>query len=208
MDALAYWVVSDHFEELGRPPRPVPRRLRPADGRQPAQAPLLGGAPGRPPGRRAAGQPSSAATAPRCWSRPGPAGTTTAPIDVLVWNGTVNAELLDGDPRLDRDDRDHRSTGLAASGVRGRCSPASTSSTPTCSRGYPERRRLARRRAVAAAARRRPAARTGAADTRPRSRQPARLTVTLPQPGVARIRLTRRPPAAGRHRVGMTRRTR
>jgi xylan 1,4-beta-xylosidase len=24
-------------------------------------------------------------------------------VDVLLWNGTVNAALVDGDPRLDRD---------------------------------------------------------------------------------------------------------
>ena len=51
LDALAYWVVSDHFEELGRPDRLVPQRIWPADRRQSRQAAILGGASGRAPGR-------------------------------------------------------------------------------------------------------------------------------------------------------------
>ena len=42
LEALAYWVASDHFVELGRGADPVPRRVRAADDRQPPQAPVLG----------------------------------------------------------------------------------------------------------------------------------------------------------------------
>ena len=38
MDALAYWVISDHFEELGRPPRLFHNGFGLLTRRQPAQA--------------------------------------------------------------------------------------------------------------------------------------------------------------------------
>ncbi len=42
IESLSYWVVSDHFEELGRPPGAAARRLRHPHGRRAAQAPLVG----------------------------------------------------------------------------------------------------------------------------------------------------------------------
>ena len=111
MDALAYWVISDHFEELGRPPRAVPQRLRSADRRQPAQAAVLGGAPGCAPRRRRAGHPAhgdGADVLVRSWATRHDDGT----VDVLVWNGTVNGALLNGAPGLERTSRSP-STGSA-----------------------------------------------------------------------------------------------
>jgi xylan 1,4-beta-xylosidase len=106
MSALAYWVVSDHFEELGRPPRLFhdgfglltlgnlrkPRywalhlaahlgdRVLPTD---------VGG--------------DGADVLVRAWAARHEEGPDRGTVDVLVWNGTVNAELLHGDPRLTRD---------------------------------------------------------------------------------------------------------
>ena len=102
MDALAYWVISDHFEELGRPPRAVPQRIRPAH----ASATCASRATGRctsPPTWATTCWPATldgdgADVLVQAWATRHDDGT----VDVLVWNGTVNAALMDGDPRLDR----------------------------------------------------------------------------------------------------------
>ena len=101
MDALAYWVISDHFEELGRPPRLLhdgfglltvgnlrkPRywaaHLAAHQGETTLNASLSG---------------DGADVLVDAWATRHQDGT----IDVLVWNGTINAALVHGDPRLDR----------------------------------------------------------------------------------------------------------
>lgn len=116
MDAIAYWVVSDHFEELGRPPRLLhdgfglltvgnlrkPRywaaHLAAHQGEVTLASSLSG---------------DGADVLVRAWATRHGDGT----IDVLVWNGTVNAELVGGDRRLDRTVRLTLS-GLRAGGYR------------------------------------------------------------------------------------------
>jgi xylan 1,4-beta-xylosidase len=102
MSALSYWVVSDHFEELGRPPRLFhdgfglltlgnlrkPRywalHLAARMGDQVLPAEVSG---------------DGADVLVRAWASRHDDGT----VDVLVWNGTINAQLLNGDPRLTRE---------------------------------------------------------------------------------------------------------
>ncbi len=101
LDALAYWVISDHFEELGRPPRLFhngfgllsvgnlrkPRywavHLAAHMGDQVLAAQLDG---------------DGAGALIQAWASRHANGI----IDVLVWNGTINAALARGDSRLDR----------------------------------------------------------------------------------------------------------
>ena len=101
LDAVAYWVISDHFEELGRPPRLFhngfgllsvgnlrkPRywaaHLAAHMGDQVLAAELDG---------------DGAGALVQAWASRHPDGM----IDVLVWNGTINTALVGGDPRLDR----------------------------------------------------------------------------------------------------------
>jgi xylan 1,4-beta-xylosidase len=98
VDRVAYWVISDHFEELGRPPRLFHNGFG-----------LLTVGNLRKPRYWAAhlaahqGDEVLAASVAgdglvRTWATRHADGT----VDVLLWNGTVNAELLHGDPRLDR----------------------------------------------------------------------------------------------------------
>jgi xylan 1,4-beta-xylosidase len=101
LDAVAYWVVSDHFEELGRPqrlfhngfgllsvgnlrkPRYWAVHLAAHLGDQVLQASVDG---------------DGAGTLVQVWAARHDDGT----VDVLAWNGTVNTELMSGDARLDR----------------------------------------------------------------------------------------------------------
>jgi len=101
LDAVAYWVISDHFEELGRPPRLFhngfgllsvgnlrkPRywaaHLAAHLGDQVLETRLTG---------------DGAGTLVQAWAARHNDGTA----DVLVWNGAINTELMDGDARLDR----------------------------------------------------------------------------------------------------------
>ncbi|MFN2517521.1 MAG: xylan 1,4-beta-xylosidase, partial [Jatrophihabitantaceae bacterium] len=101
LDALAYWVVSDHFEELGRPPRLFhngfgllsvgnlrkPRywavHLAEHLGDQVLDSEVSG---------------DGADVLVQAWATRHDDGT----IDVLVWNGTINAAVVEGDPRLAR----------------------------------------------------------------------------------------------------------
>jgi xylan 1,4-beta-xylosidase len=102
MAALAYWVVSDHFEELGRPPRLFHDGfglLTLGNLRKPRYWALHLAAhmgdrvlPSRVSG-------DGADVLVRSWASRHDDGT----VDVLVWNGTVNADLLHGDQRLARD---------------------------------------------------------------------------------------------------------
>jgi xylan 1,4-beta-xylosidase len=101
VDALAYWVVSDHFEELGRPrrllhngfglltvgnlrkPRYWSLRLAAELGDELLETGLSG---------------DGAGCLVDAWAARDVAGR----IDVLVWNGALNAAKLHGDPLLDR----------------------------------------------------------------------------------------------------------
>ncbi len=101
LDAVAYWVISDHFEELGRPPRLFhngfgllsvgnlrkPRywavHLAAHQGEEVLAARLTG---------------DGAGTLVQAWATRHDDGT----VDVLVWNGSINAGLMAGDSRLDR----------------------------------------------------------------------------------------------------------
>lgn len=101
LDALAYWVVSDHFEELGRPPRLFHNGfglLSVGNLRKPRYwavhlAAHLGDS---VLASRVAGDGADVLV--QAWATRHDDGT----VDVLVWNGTVNAALLGGDPRLNR----------------------------------------------------------------------------------------------------------
>jgi xylan 1,4-beta-xylosidase len=101
MEALAYWVISDHFEELGRPPalfhngfglltvgnlrkpRYWAAHLAAQQGDHVLAAHLDG---------------DGADVLVQTWATKHDDGT----VDVLVWNGTINGALMNGDPRLDR----------------------------------------------------------------------------------------------------------
>jgi xylan 1,4-beta-xylosidase len=106
MSALAYWVVSDHFEELGRPPRLFHDGfglLTLGNLRKPRYWALhlaahLGDRvlPSEVDG-------DGADVLVRAWAARHDDGPEQGTVDVLVWNGTVNADLLHGDPRLTRD---------------------------------------------------------------------------------------------------------
>lgn len=101
IDALAYWVISDHFEELGRPPRLFHNGfglLTVGNLRKPRYwavhlAEQLGD---HTVASRVDGD--GAGVLVQVWATRSDHGT----VDVLVWNATVNAGLAGGDPRLDR----------------------------------------------------------------------------------------------------------
>ena len=189
LDKVAYWVISDHFEELGRPqrlfhngfglltvgnlrkPRYWAVHLAEHQGDEVLRTDLTG---------------DGAGTLVQAWATRHDDGT----IDVLVWNGTINAALLAGDSRLDRDIR-LTITGLPAtirhatlarvdarhSNVVAHC-PADVS--------WPDDALWARLRA---------------SDTLHEEQLPevipddgiARFGFRLPMPGIARIRLTAGP---------------
>lgn len=100
-DALAYWVISDHFEELGRPPRLFHDGfglLTVGNLRKPRYwavhlAEHLGD---RVLDTQVTGDGADVLV--QAWAARHDDGT----VDVLIWNGSINAELRTGDPRLDR----------------------------------------------------------------------------------------------------------
>lgn len=101
-DALAYWVISDHFEELGRPPallhggfglltvgnlkKPRWWALQLAQELGDELLPL-------------SLQGDGAGTLVDGWAARGAGGT----IDLLLWNGTLDQSKAEGDPLLDRE---------------------------------------------------------------------------------------------------------
>ena len=101
LDALAYWVASDHFEELGRPDRlfhngfglltvgnlAKPRYWAAHLAAHQGDHVLAHTADG-----------DGAAVLVQCSATRHDDGT----IDVLTWNGTINAAVMSGDSRLDR----------------------------------------------------------------------------------------------------------
>ena len=101
LNAVAYWVISDHFEELGRPPRLFHNGfglLSVGNLRKPRYwavhlAEQLGDHV-----LAATTKGDGAEVLVQAWAARHDDGT----IDVLVWNGTINAALAQGDPRLDR----------------------------------------------------------------------------------------------------------
>jgi xylan 1,4-beta-xylosidase len=101
LDAVAYWVISDHFEELGRPQRLFHNGfglLTIGNLRKPRYwavhlAEHLGD---QMLTTRADGD--GAGSLVQAWATRHDDGT----VDVLVWNGTVNVALQGGDQRLDR----------------------------------------------------------------------------------------------------------
>jgi xylan 1,4-beta-xylosidase len=184
VDRIAYWVISDHFEELGRPPRLFHNgfglltvgNLRKArywavhlaahQGDQILRTELTG---------------DGAGALVQAWATRHDDGT----VDVLAWNGTINAALLAGDPRLDR--RVHLSvTGLPAATYRptlARVDEQHSNVAAHCPADvdWPDEALWQRLRAV---------------DHLYEERLPdvlgpaARFDLHLPMPGIARIRLT------------------
>lgn len=101
LDAVAYWVISDHFEELGRPPRLFHNGfglLTVGNLRKPRYwaVHLAAHMGDEVLGSRCDGD--GAGTIVQAWAT----RHTDGMVDVLVWNGTINADLMNGDPRLDR----------------------------------------------------------------------------------------------------------
>jgi xylan 1,4-beta-xylosidase len=191
LTALAYWVVSDHFEELGRPPRLFhdgfglltlgnlrkPRywalHLAAHQGDHVLPSEIAG---------------DGADVLVRAWATRHDDGT----LDVLVWNGTVNADLLNGDPRLVRDVTVNL-TGLSGSSYAVEVARIdeqhSNISSVASGADWPDQAewqtlRAADRLHTEELADLTPTAGTGS------------VTVTVPQPGVVRIRLktASRPP--------------
>ncbi len=101
LDAVAYWVISDHFEELGRPERLFHNGfglLTVGNLRKPRYwAVHLAEHMGDDLLKSECDGDGAGATVQAWASRHGD-GT----VDVLVWNGTINADLMNGDLRLDR----------------------------------------------------------------------------------------------------------
>ncbi len=101
MNALAYWVVSDHFEELGRPPALFHNGfglLTVGNLRKPRYwAVHLAAHQGDQLLRCTLGG-DGADVLVEAWATRHDDGT----VDVLLWNGSVNAAVMAGDPRLQR----------------------------------------------------------------------------------------------------------
>ena len=104
IEALSHWVVSDHFEELGRPPRLFHNGfglLTVGNLRKPRYWAVYLAAQLGDQVLATSMDGDGAGSLVRSMAARRDHGT----VDVLAWNGTVNAALLDGDPRLDRDVR-------------------------------------------------------------------------------------------------------
>jgi xylan 1,4-beta-xylosidase len=186
IDALAYWVISDHFEELGRPGQLFHNGfglLTVGNLRKPRYwamhlAEHLGD---RVLAVRAAGD--GAGTLVQAWAARHDDGT----IDVLVWNGSVNIALAGGDPRLDRQ------VAVTVSGLSepsyavnlARVDERHSNIAARCPDGvtWPDRALWERLRAQDELHEER------LADVTPEGGT-ARFAVDLPMPGVARIRLS------------------
>jgi xylan 1,4-beta-xylosidase len=104
LDALAYWVVSDHFEELGRPPRLFHNGfglLSIGNLRKPRYWAVHLAAHLGDHALESHVEGDGADVLVQAWATRHDDGT----VDVLVWNGAINAALMGGDPRLDRNVR-------------------------------------------------------------------------------------------------------
>ena len=101
VEALAYWVISDHFEELGRAPRLFHNGfglLSVGNLRKPRYWAVHLAAHLGDEVLRTTLEGDGAETLVQAWATRHPNGA----VDVLVWNGTINAALMAGDQRLDR----------------------------------------------------------------------------------------------------------
>jgi xylan 1,4-beta-xylosidase len=101
VEALAYWVISDHFEELGRAPRLFHNGfglLSVGNLRKPRYWAVHLAAHLGDEVLRTTLEGDGAETLVQAWATRHPDGA----VDVLVWNGTINAALMAGDQRLDR----------------------------------------------------------------------------------------------------------
>jgi xylan 1,4-beta-xylosidase len=186
MQALAYWVISDHFEELGRPPalfhngfglltvgnlrkpRYWAAHLAAHQGDAVLAAELSG---------------DGADVLVRSWATKHGDGT----VDVLIWNGTVNAELMAGEPRLDRR-VDITITGLDHTDYRARLARVDAEHSNILAAyptdvAWPDKDLWQQLRSRDRLHEEDAAPTTAAQST-------AHYRVDLPQPGVARIRLT------------------
>ncbi|HEX4701607.1 MAG TPA: hypothetical protein VH352_05705, partial [Pseudonocardiaceae bacterium] len=98
MAAVGYWVISDHFEELGRPPRLFHNGfglLTVGNLRKPRYWAVHLAA-------RQGDHVLDASVSGDGLVQVSATRHDDGTIDILVWNGTINAELMHGDPRLDR----------------------------------------------------------------------------------------------------------
>jgi len=101
LDALAYWVISDHFAELGRPERLFHNGfglLTVGNLRKPRYWALYLAQNLGDQLLDVAVAGDGAGSLVQAWAARHDDGT----VDVLVWNGTINVALAAGDPRLDR----------------------------------------------------------------------------------------------------------
>jgi xylan 1,4-beta-xylosidase len=192
LDALAYWVVSDHFEELGRPDRlfhngfgllTVGNLAKPRYWAAYLAAHL---------GDRVLATTvdgDGADVLVQAWS----AAHASGIVDVLIWNGTVNAALMAGDPRLDRHLR------VTIGGLRpdvpyqvelARIDELYSNIAPRfpANEIWPDDEMLARLREHDHLA-------ESQLPVRPAGSDPAAFDIRLPMPGVARIRLRPMTPA-------------
>ena len=186
LDAVAYWVISDHFEELGRPPRLFHNGfglLSVGNLRKPRYwavhlAEHLGN---QVLAARVAGD--GAEVLVQAWATRHADGT----VDILAWNGTINAALAQGDHRLDRRVR-LEVTGLGPGGYRAelaRVDEQHSNVVVHCPADvtWPDAELWARLRA------RDGLYREPLLDVRARDGA-ARFDFDLPMPGIARIRLS------------------
>jgi xylan 1,4-beta-xylosidase len=176
-DALAYWVVSDHFEELGRPPsllhggfglltvgnlrKPRWWALALAQSLGDELLPLVL-------------EGDGAGTLVDGWAARGPDGA----VDVLLWNGTLDQSKAGGDPLLDRE---LTITGLPPGhGVIARVDEQHSNIARAwyAERAWPTETELAELRS---------ADRLHLDDL---GRIDGSVTLTLPMPGIARLRIT------------------
>ena len=202
LDALAYWVISDHFEELGRPPRLFHNGfglLTVGNLRKPRYwavhlAEHLGdhllAANVDGDGAGVLVQAWAARHAePTAADTNGANGTKSimGTVDILVWNGTINAALARGEPRLDRHIQ-LTVTGLDADSYRvelARVDEQHSNVAAHCPAdvAWPDEALWAHLRAHDKLHTER------LPDIRPAA-GPARFEFDLPMPGIARIRLS------------------
>ena len=193
VDAVAYWVISDHFEELGRPPRLFHNGfglLSVGNLRKPRYWAAHLAAHLGDEVIAATVDGDGAGTLVRAWA----ARHTDGTVDVLVWNGTINTALLDGDPRLDRE-IELTVDGLGGTGYQARLSRidhdhSNISAHCATDVTWPDPAGWARLRALDELWTESLPPVTPADGT-------ARFRFHLPMPGVVRLRLT-----AGRHPLG------
>ncbi len=105
MSALAYWVLSDHFEELGRPPRLFHDGfglLSVGNLRKPRYWAVHLAAHQGDTVLASTVTGDGAEVLVDAWATRHDSGPEKGTIDVLLWNGTQNADLMGGDSRLAR----------------------------------------------------------------------------------------------------------